>query len=157
MSVFSLRKVLFATGLLGCAAFAQADETENYGIEHVMSDSAFGAVVERLENTLDEKGLTLMTTVDHAANAANIDMTLAPTTLFIFGNPKVGTPMMQCHGSVGMDLPQKMLVRETDEGVRIEWNDPHFLAQRHGLENCDLPLDKVSGLLRTVAETAAEE
>lgn len=156
MPFFSLRRTLLAIGLAGCATLAQASENEN-GIEHVMSDDAFEAVVERLESTLDEKGLTLMTTVDHAANAANNDMTLSPTTLFIFGNPRVGTPMMQCQGSVGIDLPQKMLVRETDEGVRIEWNNPQFLAQRHGLEKCDLPLDKVSGLLRTVAETAADE
>ena len=152
----SLRYTLLALGLAGCASFAQANANDT-GIQHVVSDNAFEAVVEQLHRTLDDKGLTLMTTVDHAANAANNDMELAPTTLFIFGNPQVGTPMMQCQGSVGMDLPQKMLVRETAEGVRIEWNAPEFLAERHGLENCDLPLDKVSGLLRTVAETAAGE
>lgn len=156
MLFVSIRRTLLAMGLVGGAALAQASDKEN-GMEHVMSDNAFEVVVERLESTLNEKELTLMATVDHAANAANNGMTLVPTTLFMFGNPKIGTPMMQCQGSMGLDLPQKMLVRETDQGVRIEWNNPLFLSQRHGLEDCDLSLDKVSGVLRTVAETAAGE
>lgn len=139
-------------GLLSPSVFAAND----HGIEHLMSQSEFDTVVEQLNAALDEKGLNLMATVDHAENAANNDLELPPTTTFIFGNPQAGTPMMQCQGSVALDLPQKMVVRETDEGVRIEWNDPHYLAARHGLQECDLPLDNVAGVLNEVAESAAQ-
>ncbi|MDN7133027.1 DUF302 domain-containing protein [Halomonas sp. MC140] len=139
-------------GLLSQPVFA----TSENGIEHVMSESSFDTVIEQLNVALDEKGLNLMATVDHAKNAANNDLELVPTTTFIFGNPIAGTPMMQCQGSVALDLPQKMVVRETDEGIRLEWNDPHYLAERHGLEECDLPLDNVAGVLREVAESAAQ-
>lgn len=139
-------------GLLSQPIFAASDN----GIEHLMSESNFDTVVEQLNAALDEKGLNVMATVDHATNAANNDLELAPTTTFIFGNPNVGTPMMQCQGSVALDLPQKMVVRETDEGMRLEWNDPHYLAERHGMEGCDLPLDNVAGVLRDVAESAAQ-
>jgi uncharacterized protein (DUF302 family) len=141
-----------AAGLISTGALAHNES----GIEHVMTESDFATVVEQLHGALDDKGLTLMITVNHAENAANNDMTLPPTTTFIFGNPKVGTPMMQCLGSVALDLPQKMLVRDTDDGVRIEWNDPHYLAERHGLQACDLPLDKVADVLRDVAQSAAQ-
>lgn len=139
-------------GLLSPSIFAANDN----GIEHLMSQSDFETVVEQLNAALEEKGFNLMATVDHAENAANNDLELPPTTTFIFGNPKAGTPMMRCQGSVALDLPQKMVLRETDEGVRIEWNDPHYLAERHGLQECDLPLDNIAGALNSVAESAAQ-
>lgn len=139
-------------GLFSQPLFAASDN----GIEHLTSESGFDTVIEQLNAALEDNGLNVMATVDHAENAANNELELPPTTTFIFGNPKAGTPMMQCQGSVALDLPQKMVVRETDEGVRIEWNDPHYLAERHGLEECDLPLDKVAGVLQAVAESAAE-
>lgn len=129
---------------------------DSNGIEHVISDSAYGTVVRQLNTALEDNGLNIMATVNHAQNAANNDLELPPTMTFIFGNPKAGTPMMQCQGSVALDLPQKMVVRETDDGVRLEWNDPHYLAERHGLEECDLPLDNVADVLRDVAESAAQ-
>lgn len=139
-------------GLLSQPALADSDN----GIEHLTSDTDFSTVVRQLNEALDDNGLNLMATVNHGQNAANNDLELAPTMTFIFGNPKAGTPMMQCEGSVALDLPQKMVVRETDEGVRLEWNDPHYLAERHGLASCDLPLDNMAGVLNDVAERAAQ-
>lgn len=151
-----MRRILFGMaavcGLLSQPVFAASED----GIEHLLSESDFDTVIEQLNAALDEKGLNVMAKVDHAENAANNELELPPTITFIFGNPKAGTPMMQCQGSVALDLPQKMVVRETDEGVRIEWNDPHYLAERHGLEECDLPLDNVAGVLQAVAERAAQ-
>ncbi|TVP44491.1 MAG: DUF302 domain-containing protein [Halomonas sp.] len=138
-------------GFLSQPALAESDN----GIEHIISESRFHTVIEQLNLALADKGLNVIARVDHAKNAADNDLELAPTTTFIFGNPNVGTPMMQCQGSVALDLPQKMVVRETDEGVRLEWNDPHYLAERHGLEECDLPLDNVADILREVAESGA--
>ncbi|MDP3534913.1 MAG: DUF302 domain-containing protein [Halomonas sp.] len=126
------------------------------GIEHVDSERSFEQVTDQLSSALEEKGLMLVASIDHAQNAADNGLSLPATTTFIFGNPNVGTPMMQCNGSVALDLPQKMVVRETDNGVRIEWNDPRYLAERHRLEECDLPLDNVTNVLRNVAESAAQ-
>ncbi|UXZ54787.1 DUF302 domain-containing protein [Halomonas sp. 7T] len=130
--------------------------SSSMGIEHVNSEHSFEQVTDQLSSTLAEKGLTLVASIDHAQNAANNELSLPATTTFIFGNPNVGTPMMQCQGSVALDLPQKMVVRETGEGVRIEWNAPQYLAERHQLETCDLPLDDVANVLRDVAESAAQ-
>ncbi|MGQ7261459.1 DUF302 domain-containing protein [Vreelandella sp. V005] len=152
MRISWLFSIAAVCGLFSQPLLAASDN----GIEHLTSESNFDTVIEQLHAALEEKGLNVMATVDHAQNAANNDLELPPTTTFIFGNPKAGTPMMQCQGSVALDLPQKMVVRETDDGVRLEWNDPHYLAERHGLEECDLTLDNVAGVLQAVAESAAE-
>ncbi|MDR9440328.1 MAG: DUF302 domain-containing protein [Halomonas sp.] len=128
---------------------------EEHGIRHLQSSDDIVRVEQRLREAIEEKGLTLMSVVDHTANAEGMGLSLPATRTFIFGNPQVGTPMMQCQGSMALDLPQKMVVRETDDGVRLEWNSPHYLAERHSLEECALPLDKVAGVLEGVASTAA--
>lgn len=144
--------IVVGGGLLSQPVFADRDN----GIGHVISNSGYETVVRQLNTALEDKGLNIMATVNHGQNASNNDLELPPTMTFIFGNPKAGTPMMQCQGSVALDLPQKMVVRETDDGVRLEWNDPHYLAERHGLEECNLPFDNVAGVLRDVAESAAQ-
>lgn len=67
----------------------------------------------------------------------------------------VSLPMMQCQGSTALDLPQKMVIRKADDGTHIEWNDLAYLAERHGLHECDLPLDKIAGVLDELAREAA--
>ncbi|MBB3232351.1 DUF302 domain-containing protein [Halomonas stenophila] len=144
-----------AMGVALGAAADDASETSRHGILHRISQDEVARVDGRLREALEARGMRLMTVVDHAENAAGVDLELPETRTFIFGNPAVGTPMMQCRGSLALDLPQKMLLRETAEGTRIEWNDPHYLARRHDLGACDLPLGKVAGALSGIAEAAA--
>lgn len=134
----------------------QADDSP-HGVERLSGGANIDDVEARLREALDERDLTLVETVDHAANAANVDLELADTRLFLFGNPDVGTPMMQCQGSVALDLPQKMVIRQDGDQVHIEWNDPHYLAERHGLGDCELPLDNVADVLSEVAREALGE
>ena len=141
-----------AVGLLVSGPL-QADDRP-YGVERLSGGANIDDVEARLREALDERDLTLVETVDHAANAANVDLELADTRLFLFGNPDVGTPMMQCQGSVALDLPQKMVIRQDGDQVHIEWNDPHYLAERHGLGDCELPLDNVADVLSEVAREA---
>jgi uncharacterized protein (DUF302 family) len=82
-------------------------------------------------------------------------MELKPTELLIFGNPKIGTPLMNCAQSVAVDLPQKMLAWEDETGtVYLGWNDPMHLKARHGIEACDKVLETVSGALANFAKAA---
>src|SRR4029450_12973509 len=74
--------------------------------------------------------------IDHAAGAAAVGMPLRPTELLIFGNPPAGTPLMQAEQTIGIDLPLKALVWEdASGGVWIAYNDPAWLAVRHGLRH----------------------
>jgi uncharacterized protein (DUF302 family) len=119
------------------------DAPDADGLVTVESDQEFDATVSRIEAAIEASPLTLVTTVDHAANAAAVDRDLPPTTLFLFGNPDAGTPLMQEGRSIAIDLPQKLLVWEDDEQVLVVYNDPQYLADRHGLENL---ADRLEGL-----------
>lgn len=153
MQKFRLLLSSLAIGML--LAVPQALLAQPSGIESRTSHHDVDQVDERLRAALDNRGMNLVTVIDHAANAAKVDQSLPPTRTFVFGNPEIGTPMMQCQGSLALDLPQKMVIRETDEGTRLEWNHPDYLAERHGLSDCDLPLDKVAGALDSIATEAA--
>ena len=105
----------------------------------IVVKSSYGSkeTMDRLEVSLKEKGMTIFARVDHAAGAAKVGKKLRPTELLIFGNPQGGTPFMECSQTVGIDLPLKMLVWEDESGqVWLGYNDPGYLARRHGVPEC---------------------
>ena len=88
--------------------------------------------IDRLEAALKSGGATIFARIDHAAGAAANGMTLRPTELLIFGNPKGGTPLMQASQSIGIDLPMKALAWEDQVGKTwLAYNDPVWIAKRH--------------------------
>jgi uncharacterized protein (DUF302 family) len=98
-----------------------------YGPEETMN---------RFEAEVQAKGMTVFAHIDHAAGAAAVDLALRPTDLLIFGNAKGGTPLMQAVQSIGIDLPLKALVWQDASGTTwLSYNDPAWLAQRHGLDD----------------------
>lgn len=128
------------------------------GIVSVKSMHNVQETADRLESVLQSKGMTVIARINHSAAAQNAGMTLRPTELLIFGNPKVGTPLMQCQQSVALDLPQKALIWEDESGtVWISYNDPEYLADRHDLEGCDEVIAKVKSALSKFAHAAASK
>lgn len=111
--------------------------------------------VDRLEAVLGEKGIIVLARVDHAANAGKAGLELPPTELLIFGNPKLGTPLMQSARTVGIDLPMKALVWEDDAGdVFLAYNDPAYLAARHGIDDRVEVVETMSGALGGLTDAA---
>ena len=123
----------------------------------VSVESAYSAseTAERFANIVESKGLSLFARIDHQKNASGVNLELRPTELIIFGNPKVGTPLMQCSQSVAIDLPQKVLVSEdTDGKVWLSYNKPTYLKERHAIEGCDDVIEKIAGVLSKLAQAA---
>jgi len=90
--------------------------------------------VERLLTLLKSRHVTVFAKVDHAANAASVGLTLRPTVVIIFGDPRVGTALMQDRQTAGIDLPSKILVWEDEAGkVWLGYYTAATVAQRHGL------------------------
>ncbi|WP_203299291.1 DUF302 domain-containing protein [Marinobacter sediminum] len=146
-----LRMLAVALLTLCLAGLAQAAD----GLIVVKSNHSVAATADKLESVLGEKGMTVFNRIDHAAGAESVGEQLRPTELVIFGNPKVGTPLMRCSQSVAVDLPQKALVWEDEGGqVWLGYNDPAYLKARHGLDDCDKVLDKVSKALANFAQAA---
>lgn len=126
------------------------------GLVSVASDAGVAETADRLEAALQEAGLTILAVVHHAANAKQAELELRPTRLILAGNPRLGTPLMQENQTVGIDLPQKFLVWEDAQGeVFITYNDPEYLAGRHGLTGQDELLSNIANALRNFAESAA--
>ena len=115
-------------GLAATQAFAGAN-----GVITLQSQSSVSETLDKLDANLQSKGMNIFARVDHSAGAKKVGKDLADTQLLIFGNPKIGTPLMQCQRSVAIDLPQKMLAWQDDDGkVWLSYNDPLYLAERHG-------------------------
>ncbi len=107
------------------------------GLVAIKSPHSPKDTMDRLEALLKQKGLTIFARIDHAVGAARVGQVLRPTDVLIFGNPQGGTPFMQCAQTVGIDLPLKALVWQDASGqVWLGYNDPSFLAQRHGASPC---------------------
>ena len=104
------------------------------GLTSVRSAGDPRQTADRLDAAIRARGLTLFARIDHAAGAADAGLALRPTELLIFGNARGGTPLMQAAQSIGIDLPLKALVwQDAAGGTWIGYNDPAWLAQRHGI------------------------
>lgn len=135
---------ILATLLLGLAPLAQAGD----GFVAVKSPLSAADTMTKLEQTVLSKGLKVFARIDHAAGAKSIDKTLRPTEVIIFGNPKGGTPLMECQQTLGIELPLKALVWQDAGGqVWLGYNDPVAMAARHEAANCP-----VAGNLRKALE-----
>ena len=109
---------------------------------------------DRLKAELQARGLTLFARIDHAAGAAGAGLALRPTELFVFGNAKGGTPLMQAAQTIGIDLPLKALVWQDEAGdCWFSYNDPAWLAERHGVaEATGQVTANMSALLGAIAK-----
>ena len=124
---------LLAVAMTLCVAVAAAAD----GLVAVKSPYSAKETMTRLEEAVTKKGLTVFARIDHAAGAAKISKALRPTEVLVFGNPQGGTPFMECEQTVGIDLPLKALVWEDAAAqVWVGYNDPAYLAQRHGVASC---------------------
>jgi uncharacterized protein (DUF302 family) len=104
------------------------------GLVTLASTCSAAETLGRLETTLKAKGVQIFARIDHAAGAAAVGLTLRPTALLIFGDPRAGTPLMQADQRVGLDLPLKALIWEDAEGrAFVTYNDLRWIARRHGL------------------------
>ena len=130
--------------------------TEGEGLVVTASADGIDETYSRLRAAITgNPNLTLAAELDHQANAARVGQELRPTRLLVFGNPALGTPLMQREQTIGLDLPQKMLVWEDAAGdVFVAYNDPFYLAERHGLDGADDALDAIAGALATLAAVA---
>lgn len=127
------------------------------GLIAVKSPFSPKETMDRLENLLQQKGMTIFARVDHAAGAKKVGKTLRPTELLIFGNPQGGTPFMECAQTVGIDLPLKALVWEDASGqVWLGYNDPAFLAARHEVAQCPVVVKLQKAMAGFAQETVGD-
>ena len=151
-SKFSVVSVLF----LAFPVIAVASNAE--GMVNIQSVFSVKETADRLERVLNEKGMTIFNRINHSAGAARVSIELRETELIIFGNPKVGSPLMKCQQSVAIDLPQKALIWKDDNAtVWISYNDPDYIKERHNITGCIEVLSKIKKALAGITKSASQK
>ncbi len=147
MKVFVILITLFSfTCTIVQAAEGLINKTSSYNVQKTM---------DRFEKIVKDKGFNVVARVNHTAAAIKSGSTLRPTELLIFGNPKLGTQLMQSNQTIGIDLPLKVLVWEDDKGtVTLSYNDPTWLQKRHGISDRNKTFAKMTGALNKFSDSA---
>ncbi|MGA8855242.1 MAG: DUF302 domain-containing protein [Christiangramia sp.] len=157
-----MKNLLFILGLfVGFTSFSQNVYSGEHnvvtgnGIITKSSLKSFEETYSSLKNALNSnENITIIAELDHQKNAESVGLELYPTKIIFFGNPEFGTPLMNQDQSIGLDLPQKMLVWENAEGeVYVSYNDPYFIAERHSVNNNEI-LNKINTALDNLSNVA---
>jgi len=110
------------------------DELEGRGIISIPSRHSVAETAARISAALQANGITVFAVIDQSEEAEKVGLTLRPTQLIIFGDPKTGTPLMNASPSLAIDLPLKALIWEDAGGkVQVSYNSPKYLQHRHAL------------------------
>ncbi|MEH1835512.1 MAG: DUF302 domain-containing protein [Nostoc sp.] len=108
----------------------------NNGIISQPSPYSVTETINSLEAILHAKGITIFARIDQQAEAEKVGLSLRPTQLLLFGNPKAGTSLMVAEPTIALDLPLKILAWEAADGkVWLSYNDPNYLKQRFSLSD----------------------
>ena len=135
---------------LSLSSFA-SDKLISTASKHSFEDTA-----NNLEKVLLNNGMTIFARIPHSNDAQKIGIELQPMELIIFGNPKVGSKLMQCASSIAIDLPLKALVwQDKNDKVWISYHDPEYFKEQHKMIDCDVQLTNVSGALKKLTAAAA--
>jgi len=148
-----MQKVIFI--FITIFLFSTVGIADDHGLINIKSFHSVKSTADRLEKALAAKGMTIFARINHAEGAKKVGKILRPTELIIFGNPKVGTPLMQCKQTVAIDLPQKALIWQDRSGqVWFTYNNPTYLVKRHAIKGCDKVIYKISNALANFAKAA---
>ncbi|MFQ5656345.1 MAG: DUF302 domain-containing protein [Candidatus Methylomirabilales bacterium] len=136
--------MIFTLSIIICVSVAFAED----GLITKRSAYSVAETLNRLERVLREKGVVVFARIDHAAGAESIGRELRATEVLIFGNPRLGTPLLQSNQTVGIDLPLKALAWEDETGqVWLTYNAPAFLASRRGIIDRGKVVEKMTTAL----------
>ena len=153
-----MKKLLFI-GLIGLALVG-CDSKKGAFLETVESQNDVPTAVAKFVATIKAKELTHFQTIDHAKNAKDVGLKLKPETVVIFGNPKMGTKLMECNPSIGLDLPLRMLFTTNYEGrTTITYTNPEYWTLKHNIKDkkCLGIIKKAHIAMQNLADEAAKK
>jgi len=153
-----VKNILFI-GLLGFALLG-CDSKKGAFLETLETQNDVPTAVAKLVATVKAKELTHFQTIDHAKNAKDVGLRLKPETVVIFGNPKMGTKLMECNPSIGLDLPLKMLFSTDYEGkTTITYTNPEYWSLKHNIKDKKRLgiIKKAHIAMQNLAEAAAKK
>ncbi len=126
----------------------------------IVKSSAYSVAetLDRFEMIIKKKGITVFARINHAQGAEKVGLVMAPTEVIIFGNPKLGSPLMLSERTAAIDLPLKAIVWQDKEGkVWLAYNSPDYIAGRHGIKDKQKVIKKMTGALNKFSNYATKK
>ncbi len=144
--------VIIAAALMAAAIFSQEIRMKDEGVLTVTkSKYGFDTTIKKLKDVLKAKDLPIFAEFDHQKNAKEAGLSMPPTTVIVFGNPKVGTHLMLQEPLISLDLPLKIsIIENKDKTVSIVFTNTVFLAKKYNLKDNAI-LTKMQALLENIA------
>ncbi len=123
----------------------------------IPSQNGVEATKDKLVSLIKEKGMTLFAEIDHKKNAEAAGLKLKPSHVVVFGNPMVGTVLMNENATMGLELPLKIhvFVDESNK-VFLRYYSPEYYKSVYGIKNKKV-LSKMSGALKKLTNKAAKK
>lgn len=125
-------------------------------LETLASPHSVGDTMDKLVAAVEGAGAAVIGRVDHAGSAASADMEMPEAQLLIFGNPRIGTPIMQQDLNAGLVLPLRVLVSAGDSGTVITWQSPEEMFAGMDVDLESEPVTMMSAALEKLTAAAAE-
>lgn len=127
------------------------------GVKSMRSSFSVSETESRLVQMIEENGWHVFARIDHSKEAYKKGLELRPTRLVLFGNPRIGTFLMQDEQSVAIDLPVKVLIFEDGQGsVQVCYNEMAWLKERHHLTD-EVTIKTISEFLKDLCDYASKE
>ena len=114
----------------------------------VQSPYTFTQTIERLQEILKSKGITVFATIDHQAAAKAVGEKLAPATVLIVGNPKIGTALMQENPRFAIELPLKILIYEENKTVNIRYEKIAAMGEKYHIKQNFSTAEKIDAAMQ---------
>jgi len=119
------------------------------------SNKSVDATINTIKNIVTKKGLNVFAIIDHEKGAKSVGMKLLPSKVIIFGNPKMGTLLMQDDASTALDLPMKIAVYKIQSGdVLMAYRDGSSLQKTHTMIKKKKLLQKINNALDKITTKA---
>lgn len=143
--------------IIALSLFVSSVAFADHGLINKQSAFSVKETIDRLEAALQKKGINVVLRWSHDEKAKEAGIPLRPTELLIFGNPKLGSHMFTSQQTAGIDLPLKVLAWEDAKGkVWLSYNNPAYIASRHGIKDREEIVKKMSGALNKLSDIATK-
>lgn len=148
---------LTAALLLGAVTSASGAD----GLITKPSRYAAAETLDRLEAALKERGFMIFARLDHAAAAESVGLKMPKSTVLVFGNPRLGTPVFIKHPTLAIDLPVKALVWDDANGkTSLSYNSAQYLLStiygRHGAPSSADAIARIEAALAAATDAAVK-
>jgi uncharacterized protein (DUF302 family) len=153
-----LRKLFLASTIIAFSAVQALSVAQASAAEWITRESSVSVseTADRFVSEAEGAGAIVFARVDHSAGAQAVGEDLPPTTLVIFGNPRIGTPILQADRRAGLDLPLRVLIWEEDGSTMLGYEDPDALRERYAIEGADEALEAMKGALENLTTAASQ-